>query len=194
MKRTWIVLFVGAALALSALPCVPEESSCYLGNKLEFVLQHVDRDYVEHNKKNLGTRYKKAFRDLADHLTKQYPTLQADLALWLHENYAAELEPMNNQELEKRRFTFDTLLALDQQTEGFRGRLLTHVRTTYPRLLGEIACFLRDKHPAALREVLRMTLRMTSHVKPCSSLVLPPATEADAKPLKTDAEVPPEAP
>jgi hypothetical protein len=168
MDKRWTVLIAGISFGLASCPSVAEESSRYLGRKLEYVLQHVDNRYVERNKEELTTRHRKAFRDLRDHLLKNYPTLEMDLLQWLNEHYAAHVAEIPETDPKQKKHTLDVLLTIDRDDPRFRGKLLAYLEERYPRLYGDIACFLRDKHPACLREVLRLTFRMTSHVKPFS--------------------------
>lgn len=170
-------------LCLAASWCPAEESSCYLGRKLEFVLRNVDSGYVQRSKEDLATRHKKAFQHLGNHLVRKYPSIETDMVEWLGEHYGAEVAKVQRR-LEQKQITFDTLLALDRSDDHFRSRFLAHLTTAYPELYGEIACYLRDSYPSALREVLRMTLRMTSHVKPTSVTAQGSAGESPAVPLQ----------
>jgi len=162
---------IGIALALviafSATTAFSMESEKYLGNKLRTVLERVDNSYIEKNKTQLIHSHRKAFAELGEFLAKKYPDLQIDLHAWLETNYGKHLDEIVRDDKEQR-VTLDALLALDRQEPMFRCRYIAYIDDKYPSLFGETACFLRDNYPSALREVLRMTLRMTSNVTPCA--------------------------
>jgi hypothetical protein len=161
----------GIALALVIALFTPlafsMESERYLGNKLHYVLERVDNAYIEKNKTRLVQRHRKAFSELNEFLIKKYPDLEVDLNAWLETNYGEDIDRTLLDE-KHGGFTLEALLALDRQEPLFRRRCIAYITEKYPRLFGETACFLRDHYPSALQEVLRMTLRMTSHVKPCA--------------------------
>jgi hypothetical protein len=166
MKRR-IGIALALAITMSTTIAFTMESEKYLGNKLRRVVEGVDNSYVEKNKKQLVERHRKAFAELGEHLSKKYPNISLDLNAWIESHYGQELDGMSRDEKDKR-ITLDALLVLDRQEPMFRCRYISYINEKYPGLFGETACFLRDNYPSALREVLRMTLRMTSHVTPCA--------------------------
>jgi len=153
-------------LLLQSFVATGQESTSYLGRKLEYVLANVDNEYVEQHKAELAERHRKAFQKLGEYLERDYPNLEADLVLWLEENYPGSLREYPR-ESEEGNLSIDVFLWMDRRHEGFRRKLLSDLESRYPGLFGNIACFLRDNHLPTLREVLRVTLRMTSNVPSC---------------------------
>lgn len=175
MKVRGVILIVAAGCALQAALGSTEESAGYLGKKLEYVLENVDNAYIEQCKKKLATRHRKAFQKLGEHLEKKYPDLEVDLFQWIEEEYGTSVKETEETRDEKY-VLLETLLTLDREHQEFRESCIAHLRSMYPNLFGDIACFLRDNHLAALREVLHATLRMTSHV-PSSPIAMGPQPE-----------------
>jgi len=159
-----------------------QESADYLGTKLEYVLTNVDNAYLEANKVQFAESHKKAFRDLGEHLIKKYPNISYEVTVWLESRYAESLRKLDGEDTEKHPITAEVFIVLDREHEEFRGQFLSFIRTKYPGFFGEVACYLRDNHLRLLREVLRMTLRMTSNVEPCTTIVMHPipGEESDA--------------
>lgn len=189
MRIGSLAVYALGGVALVAASGRAEESSSYLGRKLEFVLRNLDNGYVERNRKDFSTRYRKAFEDLGDHLAKRYPTLERDLIQWLEQHYASEMRRADST-ADGKHLPFDVILAIDRGNEDFRGELLAHIRADFPALLGEIACFLRDHYPNLLSEVLRMTLRMTSTVRSAAQAAAWSPTEFPAPAETTILAVP----
>jgi len=165
-----------AVLILGILPecAVAEESEGYLGQKLEYVLTNVDNDYLQKKRPEFAEHYKKAFRKLGEYLVKQHPNISFDVNAWLETHYAESLREMNAGDADHPAITADVLIALDKKHEEFRHRFLSFLKTRYPGIFGEVARYLRDNHLGLLREVLRMTLRMTSNVEPVTTIVMHP--------------------
>lgn len=166
MKKRGITVLFLLGFALWPVLSDAQESSGYLGKKLEYVLENVDNTYVEENRENFATNHRKAFQKLGEHLQKKYPDLQLELGRWIEKYYGPTLKEIKAAS-EEEHFLVDLLLGIDAQHPDFRRRCISHLRERYPNLFGDIACFLRDNHLATLREVLRATLRMTSHVPSC---------------------------
>jgi len=167
-RRAGFALILGFVL-LSPL-CHAIESETYLGNKLRYVIERVDNTYIEKNKNDLVTRHRKALEKQGEFLAKKYPSLGSDLETWLEKDYGEAVQRIRNAQGPEKgdKVSFDMLLVLDREDPLFRRRLIAHLTDLYPTLFGDMACFLRDNYPSALREVLRMTFRMTSHVSPCA--------------------------
>jgi hypothetical protein len=165
-----VVLILGF-LPISALA---QESEDYLGNKLEYVLTNVDNDYLQNKRHEFAERHKKALRKLGEFLIKQHPNISFDVNAWLESHYADDLRKLQAADPEHPVHTADVLIKLDRQHEEFRSRFISFLKTRYPGLFGEVAGYLRDNQLGLLREVLRMTLRMTSNVEPVTTIVMHP--------------------
>jgi hypothetical protein len=167
---------LAVVLILGFLPtfALAQESEDYLGNKLEYVLTNVDNDYLRSKRQEFAERHKKALRKLGEFLIKQHPDMNFDVNAWLESHYAEDLRELQAADPEQPVHTADILIALDRQHEEFRSRFLSFLKTRYPGLFGEVAGYLRDNQLGLLREVLRMTLRMTSNVEPVTTIVMHP--------------------
>lgn len=174
MKTHRALLAMVLIMGFLPVPLSAEESEGYLGQKLEYVLTNVDNDYLQSKRQEFAERHKKAFRKLGEFLIKQHPDISFDVNAWLETHYADSLRELQAADPEHPAHTADILIALDRQHEEFRGSFLSFLKSRYPGIFEQVACFLRDNHLGLLREVLRMTLRMTSNVEPVTTIVMHP--------------------
>lgn len=164
MRLEWLVVVSMVALVVQVAGGSSQESSTYLGKKLEYVLENVDNAYIQERKTDLVSRHRKGFQKLGEHLEKRYPDLEPDVTRWLEKNYPESMGKNAEGGEVKKGFPIEAILAIDRSHPEFRQRFTTYLQQEYPGLYDEIASFLRDNHVATLQEVLRLTLRMTSHV------------------------------